>query len=76
MLDRSIPMIKEDHVIHLLKAFPLLHFLRGDCVPKERTTLRPSAIKWTDLTGPLRGTEHMMYYKKELVFFLLCHPVQ
>ena len=66
VLNQTILNIKEEYVIHLLKAYPLLHLLRGDCVPNEQTIFRPSAIKWTELTDPLRRTE----LHKESVFYV------
>ena len=64
---------EEEDVIHLLKAYPLLHLLRGDCAPGEQTIVRPSAIKWGDLTHALRSTSHMMCYKKGLIIYLVLY---
>ena len=69
VLNQNIAKMKEDHVIHLLKVYYLLHLLQDKCVHSEQLTVRPSAIDWTSLTGPLRGIEHMMYYKKGSVSY-------
>ena len=50
---------KPEHTIDLLKALPLLHFIRGDCIPNEQRVIPPSSIMWFDRDihmGTVRGT--------------------
>ena len=56
--------LNESHTVHLLKALPLLHLLRGDCVPHEQYVVRPSVIDWEDPVIDLKSTQQMMTYKK------------
>ena len=54
----------EDFTFHLLKALPLLHFLRNDCVPFEPLVVQPTLIGWTDATLNLDTIRYAMYYKR------------
>ena len=56
--------LNESHTVHLLKALPLLHLLRGDCAPHEQCVIRPSVIDWKDPAIDLRATQRIMTYKK------------
>ena len=40
---------KDNHTIHLLRALPLIHFLRKDSVPNESVLI---ALKWTAWEDP------------------------
>ena len=64
IINRVMVRQDESHTVHLLKALPLLHLLRGDCVPHEQCVVQPSAIDWRDPTIDLRATQQMMTYKK------------
>ena len=64
IINRIMARQDESHTVHLLKALPLLHLLRGDCSPNEQSVMRPSAIKWKDPIIDLRATQQMMTYKK------------
>ena len=63
---------KVDYTIHLLKALPLLHLLRGDCGPHERIIVRPSAIKWMDPVIDLQPVRYRMEQRKGCVLFIRC----
>ena len=63
-MKRAIQRYKEELTIHLLKALPLLHFLRGDCVPYQQLVVQPTKIKWGDPELQLATVQHLMYYKK------------
>ena len=41
-----ISKCSKDFIIHLLKALPLLHFLRGDCTVYQQLVCLPTEIKW------------------------------
>ena len=64
IINRIMVQQNESHTVHLLKALPLLHLLRGDCAPHEHYVVQPSAIKWKDPAIDLRATQQMMTYKK------------
>ena len=49
VMNRIIHRHNVVHTLHLLKALPLLHFLRGDCGHFEKLVLSPADVsKWTD----------------------------
>lgn len=55
-----INLKEESHTLHLLKALPLLHLLRGDCTPFQQRVVRPSAIRWDDPCIDLTTTQQVM----------------
>ena len=60
----SIAQHRGSHHIHLLKALPLLHLLRGDCAAHEQSVIHPSDIVWTDPCVNLNTANQLMYHKK------------
>lgn len=54
----------ESYTIDLLKAFPLLHLLRGDCTPFQQCVVRPYAINWGDPYIDLTTTQQKMSSSK------------
>ena len=58
---------KTDCTVHLLKALPLVHLLRGDCGPCEQIVVRPSAIEWTTPGVKLGTIRNKMDFKKGCV---------
>ena len=48
IMDQIISRRKSEYTIDLLKALPLLHFIRGDCFPNEQLVVQPSKIEWLD----------------------------
>ena len=51
---------QESHTIHLLRALPLLHLLRGDCTPFQQCVVRPSDISWNDHSIDFITTQQVM----------------
>ena len=37
-----------ENILHLLKALPLVHFLRKDCTPHQKLLIQPKDINWID----------------------------
>lgn len=73
-----IGLKQESHTIHLLRALPLFHLLRGDCTPFEPRVVRPSAIIWNDSYVDLTTTQQVMTSKKgsvvhQLLYILADH---
>ena len=65
IMDQIISGCKPEFTVHLLKALPLLHFIRGDCTPNEQLVVQPSKIEWLDRgiqLGTVRST--MLYGKR------------
>ena len=59
IMDQIISRRKSEYTIDLLKTFPLLHFIRGDCIPNEQLVVQPSKIEWLDgdiQLGTVRST--------------------
>ena len=60
-------IISRSKPIDLLKALPLLHFIRGDCIPNEQLVVQPSKIEWLDDDIQLGSVRSTMLYVKRLV---------
>ena len=58
---------QESHTIHLLRALPLFHLLRGDCIPFQHYVVRPSDIIWNDPYIDFTATQQVMSSKKSSV---------
>ena len=58
---------KPEVTIHLLKALPLLHFVRGDCTPNEQRVIQPYKIEWLDPKIKLGTVRSTMLYKQRSV---------
>ena len=71
VMNHIIRRHQESHTIHILKALPLLHLLRGDCVAHKQCVVHPSAIVWRDPDVDLQTTNHLMYYKEGSVCLFL-----
>ena len=61
VMNRIICLRNGVDTLHLLKAFPLLHFLRGNCDRYEKLVLPPADIKWTDPAVKLGTMKHTMH---------------
>ena len=48
VINLVISQKQKSHTIHLLKALPLLHLLRGDCTPFQQCVVQMSATRWND----------------------------
>ena len=58
----------EDFTIHLLKALPLLHFLRGDCTPYEELVCWPTDMKWREYRLDFAKIRSTIEHKKGSAF--------
>ena len=67
IMDQIILQSKPEWTIDLLKALPLLHFVRGDCIPNEQLVVQPSKIEWLDRNIKLGTVRSTMLYKKRSV---------
>ena len=47
-MGQIISQRKPESTVHLLKALPLLHFMRGDCTANEQRVVQSSKIEWLD----------------------------
>lgn len=72
IVNRVIGIDQEEHAIHLLKALPLLHLLRGDCKPRQQIVIRPSTIEWTDTDIKLGSIKRRIEWMK--IGYELCFP--
>ena len=66
-----IALKNESHTIHLLRALPLLHLLRGDCTPFQHCVVRPSAIIWNDPSIDFTTTQQVISSNKGSVIHQL-----
>ena len=66
-----IDLKEESHTIHLLKALPLLHLLRGDCTPFQEYVVHPSVIMWNDTYIDFTTTQQVVSSKKGSVIHQL-----
>ena len=65
IMDKVISQHKPESTVHLLKALPLLHFIRGDCIPNEQRVVQSPKIVWLDhdiQLGTVRST--MLFVKR------------
>ena len=69
-MNQIISQRNREFTIHLLKAIPLLHFLRGDCTPHEQRVVQPSKIKWLDPDIHLGTVHSETFYEKMSVIKL------
>ena len=71
VMNHVIRRRQASHTIHVLKALPLLHLLRGDCTVHKQCAVHPSAIVWTDPDVDLQTTNHLMYFNRGSVCLFL-----
>ena len=63
-MNRIIDRQNDVHTPHLLKALPLLHFVREDCGRNEQLVLLPAdIIKWKDPTIKLATMKYTIRSK-------------
>lgn len=66
-MNQAIHSEKMDYIIHVLKALPLLHFLKDDCEPFQSKTLNPKEI-FKDIGQTaivnFRRARHFLQYKR------------
>ena len=67
-MNQIIRQRKREFTVHLLKALPLLHFLRGDCSPRGQCVVQPV---WLDPDIHLGTVRYEMLYEKESAIKLL-----
>lgn len=71
VMNQVIRRRQAQHTINILKALPLLHLLRGDCIAHKQCVVHPSAIVWTDRWVDLQTINHLMYFREGSVCLFL-----